>query len=174
MTKRHGTLARIVDSHAFATVILAVIVANAVVLGLQTYDEIAARRGDLLDLLDNLLLAVFVVELVLRVASYGRHPGEFFRSGWNAFDFVVVAVAFVPGFQANSTLLRLARLARVIRIVRLLPDLRLLVTAVVRSLPPLFSMTVLTTLILFVYGMVGWTLSATRTRSAGASSATRC
>jgi voltage-gated sodium channel len=158
MTDRSGALARLVDSNAFATAILAVIVANAVVLGLQTYDEIVARQGDLFELLNDLFLAVFVGELALRLASYRRRPQEFFRSGWNVFDFVVVAVAFVPGLQANSTLLRLARLARVVRIVRLLPDLRILLLAVARSLPPLFSMTVLTTMILFVYGMVGWLL----------------
>jgi hypothetical protein len=53
VAERHGTLTRIVDSHAFATVILGVIVDNAVVLGLQTYDEIASRRGALLDLLNG-------------------------------------------------------------------------------------------------------------------------
>jgi voltage-gated sodium channel len=156
MADRNGALARLVDSHAFTTAVLAVIVANAVVLGLQTYDGIVARRGDLLELLNDLFLAVFVGELALRLASYGRRPRDFFRSGWNVFDLVIVAIAFVPGLQANSTLLRLARLARVVRVVRLLPDLRVLLLAVARSLPPLFSMTVLTTLILFVYGMVGW------------------
>ena len=64
----------------------------------------------------------------------------------------------MPGLRENSTLLRLARLLRVVRVVRLLPDLRILLTGVARSLPPLGSMAVLTTLILFVYGMVGWTL----------------
>jgi voltage-gated sodium channel len=99
-----------------------------------------------------------VLELAVRIASYWPRPQEFFRSGWNVFDFVIIAVAFVPGLSRSSTLLRLARLARVVRIVRLLPDLRLLVTAVLRSLPPLFSMALVTTLIIFVYGMVGWSL----------------
>jgi voltage-gated sodium channel len=155
---RTGALARLVDSHAFTTVILVVIIANAVVLGLQTYDAVVERRDDELDLLNAVFLGIFVVELGLRILSYGRRPQDFFRSGWNVFDFVIVAVAFVPGLQANSTLLRLARLARVVRVVRLLPDLRLLLLAVLRSLPPLFSMAVLVTLILFVYGMVGWSL----------------
>ena len=154
---RRDALARVVDSPLFAAVVLATIVANAVVLGLQTYDGVVRDHGDALDLLNDVFLGVFVVELALRTASY-RRPLDFFRSGWNVFDFVVVAAAFVPGLRANTTLLRLARLARVVRVVRLLPDLRVLVTAVIRSLPPLFSMVVLTTLILFLYGMVGWVL----------------
>jgi voltage-gated sodium channel len=94
----------------------------------------------------------------VRIAAYGRRPHNFFRSGWNVFDFRVIAIAFVPGIRESSTLLRLARLARVVRVVRLLPDLRVLLTAVVRSLPPLGSMALLVVLILFVYGMFGWLL----------------
>lgn len=145
---RNG-LVRLVESPLFAALVLAVIVANAVVLGLQTYDELVRRYGGLLDTLNDVFLAFFVVELVLRICAYGRRPPDF-RSGWNVFDFVVVAAGFVPGLRENSTLLRLARLARVVRVVRLLPDLRILVVAVVRSLPPLESMVLLTTPILFV------------------------
>jgi voltage-gated sodium channel len=150
----------LVDSTAFDVAILCVILANAVVLGLQTYDGVVDRYGDALNLLNDLFLAVFVVELALRIASYGRRPQDFFRGGWNVFDFVVVAAAFVPGVRENSTLLRLVRLLRVVRVVRLLPDLRILLLATARSLPPLGSMVVLVTLIIFIYGMVGWLLFA--------------
>ncbi len=152
------TLRRIVGSQLFDTLIIAVILANAVVLGMQTYPDLTARHGETLNLLNEVFLGVFVVEVVLRIASYGRRPQDFFRSGWNVFDFVVIAAAFLPGVRDSSTLLRLARLLRVVRIVRLLPDLRVLLQGVVRSLPPLFSMTMLVTLLLFVYGMIGWLL----------------
>ena len=155
-----NALWRLVESPLFAAVVLAAILGNAVVLGLQTYDGIVADHGRTLDLLNDVFLGLFVVELGVRIAAYGRRPQDFFRSGWNVFDFVVVAAAFVPGLRSNSTLLRLARLARVVRVVRLLPDLRVLLLAVARSLPPLASMVVLTTLILFVYGMIGWLLFA--------------
>jgi voltage-gated sodium channel len=151
-------LRRIVGSQLFDTLIITVILANAVVLGMQTYSDLTARHGDTLDLLNEIFLGIFVVELLLRIASYGRRPQDFFRSGWNVFDFVVITAAFVPGVRDSSTLLRLARLLRVVRIVRLLPDLRILLQGVVRSLPPLFSMTMLVTLLLFVYGMIGWLL----------------
>jgi voltage-gated sodium channel len=160
MTRRtpDNALARLVESPLFTTAIFAVILANAIVLGLQTYDGLVRRSGGTLELLNAVFLGVFVVELALRIGAYGRRPQDFFRSGWNVFDFVVIAVAFAPGLQANSTLLRLARLARVVRVVRLLPDLRVLLVAVLRSLPPLGSMVLLTTLLLFVYGMVGWSI----------------
>jgi voltage-gated sodium channel len=72
----------------------------------------------------------------------------------------VIGVAFVPGVRESSTLLRLARLARVVRIVRLFPDLRVLLAGVWRSVPPLFAIALATGMLLFVYGMVGWTLFA--------------
>lgn len=151
---------RLVESPIFTGFILIVIVANAVVLGLQTYDEIESKHGDTLNLLNDVFLAIFVVELALRIAAYGRRPQDFFRSGWNVFDFVVIGFAFVPGVRESSTLLRIARLLRVVRVVRILPDLRILVTGVIRSLPPLVSMLLLTTVLLFIYGMLGWLLFA--------------
>lgn len=148
----------IVDSPVFTGFVFAVIVANAIVLGAQTYEAATREQGALLETLNEVFLAIFVVELALRVGAYGSRPQDFFRSGWNVFDFIVVAAAFAPGLRENSTLLRLARLMRVVRLVRLLPDLRVLLVAVGRSIPPLFSMSVLTLLIIFVFGMVGWTL----------------
>ena len=153
-----NALARLVDSTLFGAAVLTVILANAVILGMQTYDGLVREHGDLLDLLNEIFLGIFVAELGLRIASYGRRPHDFFRDPWNVFDFVVVGAAFMPGLRENATLLRLARLLRVVRVVRLLPELRVLVLAIARSLPPLFSMSVLTTLILFVYGMIGWLL----------------
>ena len=151
-------LQRIVDSPAFITAVVCVILANAFVLGLQTYPRIAREYGDLLDTLNNAFLLFFVVEISLRIAAYGRRPWRFFLDGWNVFDFLAVALAFGPGLRENSTVLRLARLARIVRVVHLLPDVRILITAVVRSIPPLASMAILTSVILFVYGMVGWQL----------------
>ena len=151
-------LQRIVDSRAFTAAVVTVILANAVVLGLQTYPGIEHDYGHVLDWLNAIFLAFFVVEIGIRIAAYGRRPWRFFLDGWNVFDFVAVGLAFLPGLRENSTILRLARLARIVRVVHLLPDVRILITGVIRSLPPLASMAILTTLILFVYGMVGWQL----------------
>src|SRR5918998_6731500 len=151
-------LRRLVDSQAFIGAVVVVILANALVLGLQTYPGLERRHGDTLDFLNGLFLVFFVVEILLRIASYLPRPWRFFLDGWNIFDFVAVGLAFVPGLQSNSTILRLARLARIVRVAHLLPDVRILITAVVRSIPPLGSMAILTTLILFVYGMIGWQL----------------
>jgi voltage-gated sodium channel len=155
---RSNLAARAVDSGPFTAVVVATIAVNAVVLGLQTYEGLEERWGEWLDLLNALCLGVFVIELLVRLASYWPRPWAFFRSGWNVFDFVIIGAAFVPGIRQNATLLRLVRLLRVVRVIRVLPDLRVLLLGVWRSVPPLVSIGVVTLLILFIYGMVGWIL----------------
>ena len=153
-----NALARAVDSNPFTVVVVATIAVNAVVLGLQTYDGVEDRWGSWLDLVNGACLVVFVVELLIRIGAYWPRPWDFFRNGWNIFDFVVVSAAFVPGIRQNATLLRLVRLLRIVRLVRVLPDFRVLLLGVWRSVPPLASIGAVTAMIIFVYGMVGWIL----------------
>ena len=152
-----STCKRIADSGLFQGFILGVIVLNAVTLGLQTYD-LSEGLAKLLTTLDDIFLGIFVVELIIRITAFGSRPQDFFQDGWNVFDFVVISLAFVPGIRENATLLRIVRLLRVVRVVTVLPDLRVLVRALVRSIPPILSLAVLTLMLMYVYGMVGWIL----------------
>jgi len=150
--------AKLADANPFNFFIFGVILANAAVLGLETYPGVAGPHGDTLRTLNEVFLAIFVAELVIRLVGFGARPQDFFRSGWNIFDFLVIVASFAPGLRDNAMLLRIARLARVLRIVRLLPDLRVLVVAIGRSIPGVLSLAVLAVLVLFVYGMIGWTI----------------
>ena len=132
------------------------ILANAIVLGIETYDGARAAHGELLEFLNDAFLGYFAVEIAIRLVAFGRRPAAFFRNGWNAFDFFVVAAAFVPGVRENATLLRVIRLLRVFRLVSVLPEMRVLVLGLVRSIAPLGSMALLTLLLLYVYSMLGW------------------
>jgi voltage-gated sodium channel len=150
--------ARIADSTRFQGFIFAVIVVNAIALGLQTYDGIDADAGSALRVVNEVCVGIFVIELAIRIAAYGSRPQDFFRDGWNIFDFVVITAAFVPGVRESTTLLRLARLLRVVRVVTVLPEFRIIVRGMARSLPPLGSLALLGVLLMYVYGMVGWIL----------------
>ena len=156
--QRSGRLARLVDSDPFNLFIAGVIIANAVVLGLETFPTVMESNGSVLVTLNNVFYGIFVVELILRFASYGRRPQDFFRNGWNVFDLIIIGGVWIPGVRENVTLLRMLRLARIARLLRFLPDARVLFSTVLRSLPPLGSIVVLTILILFLYGMVGWSM----------------
>jgi voltage-gated sodium channel len=152
------TCAALADSSAFNLAIFGVILANAVVLGIETYQEDSA----VLQSLNDVFLAIFVVELLIRLVATGRRPQSFFRSGWNVFDFLVIAASFTPGLRENATLLRLVRLLRIVRVIRLLPDLRVIIAAVARSLPGVTSLAVMSVLLIYLYGMVGWVLYGDR------------
>jgi voltage-gated sodium channel len=135
-----------------------VIVVNAIALALGTYDSIENDAGTLLTIISEVCVGIFVIELLIRITAYGSRPQDFFRDGWNVFDFIVITAAFVPGVRESTTLLRLARLLRVVRIVTVLPEFRIIVRGMVRSLPPLGSLALLGVLLMYVYGMVGWIL----------------
>ena len=100
--------ARIADSTRFQGFIFAVIVVNAIALGLGTYDSIEDDAGTLLTVISEVCVGIFVIELAIRITAYGRRPQDFFRDGWNVFDFVVITAAFIPGVRESTTLLRLA------------------------------------------------------------------
>jgi voltage-gated sodium channel len=150
--------AQIAAATRFQAFIFAVIVVNAIALGLGTYDDIDDEAGTLLTVVSEVCVGIFVIELLIRIAAYGRRPQDFFRDGWNVFDFVVITAAFAPGVRESTTLLRLARLLRVVRIVTVLPEFRIIVRGMVRSLPPLGSLALIGVLMMYVYGMVGWIL----------------
>jgi voltage-gated sodium channel len=146
-------LTRVVYSQSFELCIAAIILLNAVALALLTIPGIDGATRQSLVRFDEIALWVFVCELIVRMISYGRKPWEFFKTGWNIFDFIIIGLS---PFLANQTLiLRLLRIFRLIRIFRFLPEVRILTRSITRSLPPLMSMSVLIFLALFIYGMAG-------------------
>lgn len=146
-------LSRIVYSSIFELSIAFVILLNAIALGFLTMPGISEKARASFETFDSYALYVYTGELILRLISYGRKPWEFFRRGWNVFDFLIVALS--PIFAGQTVVLRLLRLLRLIRIFRFLPEVRVLTVSIVRSIPPLLSMSVLIFLALFIYGMAG-------------------
>ena len=155
-----ATCRRIAESSRFQAIIITAILLNAVVIGLETYDSIDDEFGGLLHTLNDVFLGVFTVEIAIRIAAYGRRPLDFFRGGWNVFDFVVVGVAYLPWVRESVTLLRLARILRIARLLSVIPGLRIVILGIARSLAPIGAMAALTFFVLYIYGIVGWLLYA--------------
>ncbi|MEU8301485.1 ion transporter [Micromonospora sp. NPDC048909] len=146
---------RLARSRPFEIGIVVVILANGVVLGLETYPDLVAA-GAALHGLELFFRAVFVVEIAIRLVAYGRRPQDFFRHGWNVFDFAVITAIFIPGLHGDPALLRVVRVARMVRLVRFSPGLRTIVSALWRSLPGVGGFLALAVVTLYVYGMAGW------------------
>lgn len=149
---------RIVDARWFNPFIVGVIALNAVVIGLETYPAVNDRYGEALTNANHVFLGIFIVEILLRFGAYATHPGDFFKSGWHIFDIVVIGAVFIPGVSSNAQLLRLVRLLRVVRIVSVLPDLRVIISGLGRSVLPIASLFLLIIFVLYVFGILGWML----------------
>lgn len=151
---------KIVESSWFDLLTTSVILFNAVVIGLETFDRFNDAHGDTLIVLNALCFGYYVVELSIRITSYLPRPLDFFRSGWNVFDFVIVFAAVIPGVRENAQLLRVLRVLRVTRLVRMLSELRIVVAAIGRAVPGVASLGLAALMLIYVYGMIGWVLFA--------------
>ncbi|MFB7330554.1 ion transporter [Streptomyces adustus] len=146
----------ITEARWFALTVFAVILLNAALLGLETYSGLVEEWYRWIRLTEHGCLAVFTVEILLRLGAHADRPRDFFKDPWNLFDLAVVLCAFLPVVRENTTVLRLLRLARVLRTARFLPQLRIVLAAVARSLPGTLSFLLVGALLLYVYAMVGW------------------
>lgn len=146
-------LARLVYSTPFELFIAFVIACNAMSLAILTFSDLSPETIRAAETIDAICFGIYAVELVIRMVSYGSKPWLFFTKGWNIFDFLLVASA--PFFVGQTVVLRLLRLFRLIRIFRFLPEVRILSASILKSMPPLMSMTALIALLVFLYGMVG-------------------
>lgn len=146
---------RVSTASAFRHGVVLLIVANAALLGLLTFPGVRERWGGALAALSALVQVLFVAEIALRLGAHGRRPGAFFRDGWNLFDFTVVALSLLPAAGPFATVARLARILRVARLVSSVPDLRLIVGTMLRSIPSIGHVLVLLSLLLFVWAVLG-------------------
>ncbi|MFJ3981587.1 ion transporter [Streptomyces fungicidicus] len=146
----------ITEARWFALTVFAVILLNAGLLGVETYSGVVEEWHRWLRLAEHLCLVAFTVEIVLRMAAHADRPADFWKDPWNLFDLAVVLSTFLPLVRENTTVLRLLRLARVLRTARFLPQLRIVLVAVARSLPGTLSFLLVGALLLYVYAMVGW------------------
>lgn len=139
-------LRTVVESSRTQNFITAVILLNAITLGLETSDAMMARFGALLKVIDRLALAIFVLELAVKMLVYGR---RFFASGWNVFDFLIIAISLMPA-TGNLSVLRAFRVLRVLRMFSVVPKLRAVVQALLEAVPSMLSIIVVLMLVYYV------------------------
>jgi len=145
----------LVDSTKFNYFISLIIVLNAILIGMDTYENISLRYFNVFEIVTEVFFLIFVIELILRVSSYAKNPFYFFRNAWNVFDFTIVVLSFIPIARESSQVMRLLRLARIVRLMRFLPRSSLLIDTVRRAIPPVFTTAMFIGLVMFIFGMVG-------------------
>ncbi|RFF26391.1 MULTISPECIES: ion transporter [unclassified Wenzhouxiangella] len=151
-------LGRWVEGRAFSRFIIALIVVNAIILGLETSSAVMARAGDLLLAANTVILGVFIVEIGLKLIAFGP---RFFRSGWNVFDFLVVGASLVPT-AGPLEILRALRVLRVLRLLSQVPKLRVIIESLLRALPGMGWTALLLLLVFYVFAVMGTMLFGER------------
>lgn len=150
----------IVSHRLFQRAVLGLIIINALAMGLETWEALATRWSAGFGVANMAVQVLFVLELGLRIAAHGRQPLAFFRSGWNVFDFAVVTLSLLPTAGPFATVARLARVLRVGRMVSGIPDLRLIIGTMLRSIPSMGHVVMLLGLLIYMYGVIGHHLFA--------------
>ena len=147
--------AAVANSTAFKTVVFAAIVLGAVLVGLDTVPTVHDEWGSAIKAIDVAVIAIFVIEVIVKLAAWGRQPWRYFRDPWNVFDFSVTALCVLPLNSNFVQVLRLGRVARSLRLVSALPRLQMIVSALLRSLPSFGWITLLLFTMLYTYSVMG-------------------
>ena len=149
---------RLVNAAWFEYFIIAVIILNGIILGLETSGTVDRLYGDWLRLGNEVALWVFIVEAVLKLLAQWPRSWRYFRDGWNVFDFLVIVFALVPATGQFAMIARLARLLRVVRLISAIRDLRLIVAALVRAIPSVGHVIMLMSIVVYIYAIMGYHL----------------
>ncbi len=148
----------IVEARWFEPAMIGLILFNAVLIGLETSSEFVEHYGGWLHVGNDIILAIFIIEVALKLAAVAPRLRLYFGNGWNLFDFTVVVLSLVPATEEYALVARLVRVLRVLRLVSAMPQLRLIVATLVRSIPSMGHVIVLMSIILYIYAVTGYHL----------------
>ena len=145
---------RLRSNKIFETVVIVIIVLSALMVGAKTYEE-SSRFTPLLNVMDWAVTAFFLIEIVIRILAERRFR-DFFKSGWNLFDFIIVVASLIPIQNSETVLIaRLLRVFRVMRLVSMVPELRMLMNALLKALPRMGYVALFMFIIFYIYGAIG-------------------
>ncbi|GAB3048740.1 ion transporter [Sediminivirga luteola] len=151
-----GRVTALVESARFQTFIIGVILINAVILGVETYEGLPAGVTRSLGWLNHVAVGIFVVEIALRIYA---HRGRFFRDPWGWFDMLIVAVALIPA-TAGGEVFRVLRALRILRLLSTVRSMRMVVGALLASLPGIASISGLLLMVMYIYAVITTSLFA--------------
>ena len=149
---------KLVNHKYFERAIITFILINGVVLGLETSPSIVSQYGALLSFANNFVLLIFILEAAAKITAVAPKFSRYFGNGWNLFDFSIVVISLIPASGEFAMLARLARLLRVLRLISVIPELRLIVATLVKSIPSMGNIMLLMSIIFYIYAVAGYHL----------------
>ena len=149
---------RVVAARWFEPVMIGLILFNGVLIGLETSHDIMEGYGRWLHFGNDAILAVFIIEAALKITAVAPRVERYFGNGWNLFDFSIVVASLIPAVEEFALVARLVRVLRVLRLVSAVPQLRLIVATLVRSIPSMGHVILLMGIIFYIYAIMGFHL----------------
>ena len=146
-------LKKIDNSKIFQGAVIVVILLSALLIGVKTHN-LSDNVISLLVFFDNAITVFFVIEITIRFLAY-RDKKEFMKSGWNIFDLVIVIGSLIPAGGTGVLLARLLRVFRVLRLVSMVPELRILINALLKAIPRMGYIVLLMFVIFYIYAAIG-------------------
>ncbi len=151
--KLQRNLRKIDRSKIFQGMVIAVILLSALLIGAKTY-SLSERAMTLLSIFDKAVTIFFVFELIIRFLAFPKKK-KFFHDGWNIFDTVIVIGSLIPDGGSGVLLARLLRIFRVLRLVSMVPELRILINALLKAIPRMGYIALLMFVIFYIYAAIG-------------------
>src|ERR671914_2608354 len=155
----------VVGNRTFDWIITGVILLQAIVLALEATPELYSSgrewkiaETELFFTTHNIVIGVFIVEAALRLSARYPRPQRYFKDGWNCFDFAIIILSLMPIAGQFSTVARLVRLLRITRLITKSTELRAIVSTLIRSIPSIFNILILLSILFFIYAIVGYHL----------------
>ncbi len=146
---------RLVQDSWFHRFVILTILLAGVLAGIETDAAAVANHGPLLRTLDAIVLGIFIVEAAMKLAAHCPRPWDYFRDGWNVFDFTVIVLCLLPMDSQFAVVLRLGRTLRLLRLVSALPKLQLLVGALIKSFSSMGYVGLLLSIMFYIYAIAG-------------------
>ena len=155
-TKLVNAFLKIRNSKFFNTLVISVIIASALYAGVSSYNEnIPADYAFLLQVFDYSITVFFTVEILIRIFAE-RSLVNFFKDGWNVFDFLIVSVSLIPIGGAESVfVVRLLRIVRILRIITVVPAFRHIIDSLVKTIPRVGFIALLMFIFIYIWGALG-------------------
>lgn len=152
-------LRTIAQSRAFEYFIIGLILITAIIIGIESFPQnMTPRLFNYFEIAHSVILGFFILEAVIKIGAAFPRPQDYFKNSWNCFDFTLVVVSLLPFSGSLAMVGRILRLFRVIRLITVLPELRLIVETLMRSIPSMLNIMLLMGIIFFIYGVAGYQL----------------
>lgn len=142
----------------FERIIISVIVLSGILIGIETSQTLSQGQLHWIETAHAIILGIFVIEVILKLYACAPDVRKYFKDGWNIFDFTIVVVALIPMTGQFAVIGRLLRLLRVARLISVLPELRLIVTTLIKTVPSMFHVVILMLVLFYIYAVAGFNL----------------